>query len=145
MASHSHVRLKSQSPRPAHAAFFVYLTGIASSVATALAWLAPETVASAALGWLGAVLLVYSMRLRPAYLPAYAGGMIGHAIAFYWVFPTICVFGGFNLAISGVIFAVYVVLGSLLFLVFAFFYRHMIPLADRFALALPLRWRLPSW
>jgi len=91
-------------------------------------------VASAALGWLGAALLVYSMRLRPAYLPAYVGGMAGHAIAFYWVFPTVSIFGGFGLAISGLIFSVYVVLGSLLFLAFSFFYRHMMPFVDRFAL-----------
>ena len=119
---------------PRHAVLFVYLTAVASSVATALAWLVPETVASAALGWLGAGLLVYSMRLRPTYLPAYVGGMIGHAIAFYWVFPTVSIFGGFGLAISGLIFAVYVVLGSLLFPVFSFFYRNMMPFVDRFAL-----------
>ena len=56
---------------PRNPAFFVYLTAFASFVATAAAWLVPETVASAALGWLGATLLVYSMRLRPAYLPAF--------------------------------------------------------------------------
>ena len=111
-----------------------YLTAAASGIATACAWLVPETVASAALGWLGAALLVYSMRTRPAYLPAYCGGALGLAIAFYWVFPTVSTFGGFGVAVSGLIFAVYVALAALIFTVFSFFYRNLSATLDRFAL-----------
>jgi apolipoprotein N-acyltransferase len=112
----------------------VYLTAIAGPVATALAWLVPETASSAMLGWIGAALLVYSMRLRPAYLPAYCGSLVGQAIAFYWIFSTVATFGGFGPIVSGLIFAVFVVLGSLLFLVFSLVYRNLHPIVDRFAL-----------
>ena len=73
-----------------------------------------KTVASAALGWVAAVLLIYSMRLPAGlHLPAYAGGAVGHAIAFYWAFPTVAPFGGFGLAISGLIFGLFIVTGQL--------------------------------
>jgi apolipoprotein N-acyltransferase len=112
----------------------VYLTAVAGVITTALAWLMPGTVASALLGWLGAAMLVCSMRLRPAYLPAYCGGLIGHAIAFSWIYSTVATFGGFGPIISGLVLGLFVVLGALLFLVFAFFYRNLHPFVDRFAL-----------
>jgi apolipoprotein N-acyltransferase len=116
----------------------VYLTALLSGIVTACAWLVPETAASAVLGWVGAAFLVYSMRLRPDYLPAFCGGAVGHAIAFYWVFPTVSTFGGFGILISGLIFAVYVALGALLFPIFVFFYRNISGFVDRFALRAPI-------
>jgi apolipoprotein N-acyltransferase len=111
-----------------------YLTALASPIATACAWLVPGTAACALFGWLGAALLIYSMRLRPAYLPAYCGGVIGHAIAFSWIYSTVATFGGFGPIISGVALGAFVVLGALIFPVFAFFYRNLHPFVDRFAL-----------
>jgi apolipoprotein N-acyltransferase len=116
----------------------VYLTALAGAISTACAWLVPETAASAALGWLGAAFFACSMRLRPAYLPAYSGGAVGLAIAFYWVFPTISTFGGFGVVVSGVIFAVYIALAALIFPVFTFFYRNLGTEFDRFALRAPI-------
>ncbi len=105
---------------------------------TACAWLIPETIAAAALGWVAAMLLVYSLRLRAACLPVYLGGAVGHAIAFYWVFPTVATFGGFGLIISGLLFAGFVVTAALLFFVFSFVHRHLPPFVDRFALRTPV-------
>ena len=116
----------------------VYLTALLSGIVTACAWLVPETATSAVLGWVGAAFLVSSLRLRPAYLPAYSGGAVGLAIAFYWVFPTTLTFGGFGLVVSGVIFAVYVALAALIFPVFTFFYRNLGLELDRFALRAPI-------
>ena len=132
------VEEESRRPRTRTVTLVVYLTALAAGVTTALAWLVPETAASAALGWLGAAFLIYSVRLRADYLPAYCGGALGHAIAFYWVFPTVSTFGGFGLLIAGLIFAAYVALGALLFAVFAFFYRNLGTFLDRFALRAPI-------
>ncbi len=128
-----------RDPSPTHArTLFAYLTALGGGIVTACAWLIPETVAAAALGWIAAMLLVYSLRLRAACLPVYLGGAVGHAIAFYWVFPTVATFGGFGLIISGLIFAGFVVTGALLFFVFSFVHRHLPPFVDRFALRAPV-------
>ncbi len=131
---------QSEQPYPAAgpSAVVVYLTAMAGAVSTALAWLVPETALCALLGWVGAALLVYSMRLRPAYLPAYCGSLIGQSIAFSWIFSTVATFGGFGPISSGLVFAIFVVLGSLLFLVFSFVYRNLHPIVDRFALRAPM-------
>ncbi len=114
------------------------LAALAGGIVTACAWLIPETVASAALGWAGAALVIWSLRLRALYLPVYCGGAVGHAIAFYWVFPTVSTFGGFGLLISGLIFGAFVVTGALLFLVLSIVHRHLPPVVDRFALRTPI-------
>jgi apolipoprotein N-acyltransferase len=119
-------------------AIVAYATALAGGIATAAAWLVPETALSAVLGWVGALFFVYSVRLRPAYFPAYCGGAVGHAIAFYWVFPTVATFGRFGMLISGLVFALYVALGALLFAVFVFFYRNLHTFVDRFALRAPI-------
>ncbi len=128
------VQAESRGPVAWPRAIVVYLTALGGAIATACAWLVPETALSALLGWLGAALLVYSMRLRPAYLPAYCGGLIGHAIAFSWIYSTVATFGGFGPIISGIVLGVFVVLGALVFPVFSFFYRNLHPFVDRFAL-----------
>jgi apolipoprotein N-acyltransferase len=115
-----------------------YLTAMAGGIVTACAWLIPETAASAALGWVAAALVITSLRIRPACFPVYLGGAVGHAIAFYWVFPTVSTFGGFGVLISGLIFGAFVVTGALLFLVFSFVHRQLPPLVDRFALRAPI-------
>jgi apolipoprotein N-acyltransferase len=125
-------------PSPKNGTLPAYATALAAGIVTALAWLVTETAASAVLGWLGAALLVYSVRVRAAYLPAYLGGAVGHAIAFYWVFPTVATFGGFGLIISGLVFGGFVVTGALLYLVFALLHRNLPPFVDRFALRAPI-------
>ncbi len=126
------------SKSPLSRSLVVYLTALGGGIVTACAWLIPETVASAALGWVAAALLIYSLRLRADCLPVYLGGAVGHAIAFYWVFPTVATFGGFGFIVSGLIFGVFVVTGALLFFVFSFFHRHLPPFVDRFALRAPI-------
>jgi apolipoprotein N-acyltransferase len=122
------------APLPKSRTLLAYLTAMAGGIVTACAWLVPETAASAVLGWVAAALVIFSLRTYAAYFPVYLGGAVGHAIAFYWVFPTVSTFGGFGLLISGLIFGSFVVTGALLFLVFAFLHRHLSPLVDRFAL-----------
>ncbi|MBV8385021.1 MAG: hypothetical protein JOZ63_20720, partial [Planctomycetaceae bacterium] len=67
-----------------------------AGAAIGLAWLVPETFASTLLGWVGAFLLVFAVRARRAYLPAYGCGLVGQCLGFYWVYGTISIFGGFG-------------------------------------------------
>ena len=116
-----------------------YATALGGGIVTACAWLVPETVASAVLGWVAAALLVYSLRLRAACFPTYLGGAVGHAIAFYWVFPTVSTFGGFGLIISGLIFAGLRRHGSTALLRFRHSFIATFPrFVDRFALRAPI-------
>jgi len=116
----------------------VYLAGVAGGLAIAVAWLVPETITSALLGWLGACLLVYTVRARRACLPAYCGGLICQTVAFYWVYRTVSVFGGFGVLASALIFAIYVLWGALIFLVFAAIHHNLGPVVDGFALRSPI-------
>ena len=116
----------------------LYLVAVASGLANSVAWLVPETTASALLGWLGACLLVYTVRARRAYLPAYCCGLVGHTVAFYWVYRTVSVFGGFGVLVSALIFAIFVLWGALLLVVFAVIHHNLGPLVDGFALRSPI-------
>jgi apolipoprotein N-acyltransferase len=124
--------------RPQASAGAVYLASIAGGVATALAWLVPETAASAILGWVGAILLVWAVRARRAWLPAYCGGLAGHPVAFYWIYPTATVFGGFSAPAAALVFVVFVLWGAVLLLAFAWIYHQLGPFFDRFALRAPI-------
>src|SRR5262249_6141677 len=64
----------------------VYLAAVFGGSVLALAWLLPETGASALLGWVAALFLVYMVRARRAYFPAYCAGLVGHVLGFYWVY-----------------------------------------------------------
>jgi len=103
-----------------------------------VAWLVPETTAGALLGWLGACLLVWTVRARRAFLPAYCCGVIGHTVAFYWVYRTVSVFGGFGVLASALIFAIFVLWGALLLLVFAVIHHNLGPVVDGLALRSPI-------
>jgi len=116
----------------------VYLLAVASGLANSVTWLVPETTASALLGWLGACLLVCTLRARRAYLPAYCCGVIGHTVAFYWVYNTVSVFGGFGALVSALIFAVFVLWGALLLLVFASIHHNLGSFIDGLALRSPI-------
>jgi apolipoprotein N-acyltransferase len=103
-------------------------------VVLAVAWLLPGTGVSALLGWVAALLLVAAVRARRALLPAYCAGLVGHLVGFYWVYPTVCAFGGFGPAAGALIFAIFIALGAVQFLVFALIHHHLGPGFDALAL-----------
>src|SRR4051794_22199623 len=112
----------------------VYLAAVLGGAVSASAWLVPGTGFGAVLGWIAALPLVYPVRARRAYLPAYGAGLVGHLIGFYWVAGTVSVFGGFGPLASALIFALFVALGALLFLVFALVHHHLPAAFDALAL-----------
>jgi apolipoprotein N-acyltransferase len=127
-----------QRPGAGGSTAIVYLTAVAGGVAIALGWLVPETAASALLGWLGAFLLIYSVRARRAYVPAYCCGLALHVVGFYWIYQTVAVFGDFGALASALIFTGFVATGALMFSVFAFVHHNLGPGLDRFALRSPI-------
>jgi apolipoprotein N-acyltransferase len=115
----------------------VYAASVVSGLAFSVAWLITETIASAILGWVAATLLVYSVRARRAYRPAYYCGLVVYVVSFYWIYGTIARFGGYGPAVSGLIFALYVASGALFFLVFAWTHHNLGTTFDAFALRSP--------
>jgi apolipoprotein N-acyltransferase len=111
-----------------------YVASLLGGTVLALAWLVPETVLSAWLGGISALLLVYAIRARRAYLPLYCAGIVGHAVGFHWVYQTVRVFGGFGPPGSALVFAIFVVTGALQFLLFALIHHHLTPAFDALAL-----------
>ncbi len=115
----------------------VYATALSSGLAFSVAWLVTETIASAVLGWLAAALLIYTVRARRAYRPAYCCGLVVYVVGFYWMYGTVARFGGYGLVVSGAIFALYVASGAVFFLVFAWAHHNLGPRFDAFALRSP--------
>ncbi len=99
-----------------------------------MAWLVPETGWSALLGWMAALLLVCGVRAGRAYFAVYCAGLVGHIVGFHWVYQTVRVFGGFGPPAAGLIFALFVTLGALQFLLFAVIDRHLDPVFDALAM-----------
>ena len=116
----------------------VYVASLISGLLISVAWFVTETIASAVLGWASAVLLIYSVRTRKAYLPAYCCGLVVHAVGFYWIYGTLGAFGGFGPIVSAAIFSLYVATGALIFLVFAAIHHNLGPAFDAFALRCPV-------
>jgi apolipoprotein N-acyltransferase len=114
-----------------------YLAAIASGITISIAWWVPGTLASALLGWLAALFLVYAVRSRRAYRPAYAAGVACCALGFYWIFSTVARFGGFGPVGAAIVFALFVALSAVQFLVFAFFHHRLGPRIDAWALRTP--------
>jgi apolipoprotein N-acyltransferase len=111
-----------------------YLWSILGGTTIAMAWWIPQTVASALLGWLSACLLVYAIRSRTAYLPAYCGGLACCAGGFYWIYGTVANFGNFGPLFGALALFLFVTISAVQFLLFAFVHHHQ---GDRFdALAL---------
>src|SRR5262249_14644048 len=81
----------------------VYLATVLGGAVLAVAWLVPGTGVSAVLGWVAALLLVAAVRARRELLPAYCAGLVGHLVGFYWVYRTVCAFGGFGPAAGALI------------------------------------------
>ena len=116
----------------------VTLAGGLGGTAIALAWWVPETTASALLGWVAAVLLVFAVRARRSYLPAYVCGLACYGLGFYWIYGTVATFGGFGAAASALIFAAFVAAGAVQYLVFAFLHHNLGPTFDAWALRAPV-------
>ncbi len=102
-----------------------------------LAWLVPETIAAAGLAWLAALAMVYAMRSGRGYLAAYVGGVVGHIIAFHWVFGTVASFGGFPVVGSAAVFALFVASGAIQFPAIALIHRLLPGAFDALALRAP--------
>ncbi len=111
-----------------------YVAAILGGAVLAVAWLVPETASSAWLGGIAALLLVYAVRARRAYLPLYCAGLVGHLVGFHWVYQTVRVFGEFGPPAAGAVFAIFVVTGALQFLLFALIHHYLDPAFDALAL-----------
>ncbi len=115
-------------------AITAYVAAILGGAVLAGAWLVPETGLSAWLGGIAALLLVYAVRVRRAYLPLYCAGLVGHVIGFHWVYQTVRVFGGFEPPAAMLVFVGFVLTGALQFLLFALIHHYLDPAFDALAL-----------
>jgi apolipoprotein N-acyltransferase len=111
-----------------------YVAAVLGGAMLAGAWIVPETALSAWLGGIAALLLVYAVRARRAYLPLYCAGLVGHIVGFHWVYQTVRVFGGFAPPAAAAVFAIFVVTGALQFLLFALIHHHLDSIFDVLAL-----------
>lgn len=112
----------------------VYTASLLSGAAISVAWWFPDTLASALLGWVAACLLVYAVRARRAYLPAYCCGLVCCALGFYWVFRTVAEFSGLGTIPAALLFALFVIGSATQFLVLAFVHNNLGPFFERYAL-----------
>jgi apolipoprotein N-acyltransferase len=115
----------------------VYLAAFASGGAISVAWWFPGTVPSALLGWAAALLLIYAVRARRAYLPSYCAGLTCCALGFYWVYSTVARYGDFGAVFAALAFAGFVVLSATQFLLFAFVHHNLGSRFDAWALRSP--------
>lgn len=133
----------SQRMQPVVASWLAYPSAAASVgwvvgvTVLGLAWLVPETVLAAGLAWVAALAMVFALRSGRGYLAAYAGGVIGHIIAFHWVFSTVAAFGGFPVVGSAAVFALFVASAALQFPAVALIHRHLPGSFDALALRAP--------
>jgi apolipoprotein N-acyltransferase len=116
----------------------VYLAAVLGGVAISVAWWFPDTHASALLGWASAALLVYAVRARRAYLPAYVCGVTCCTLGFYWVFRTVSVYGQMGPVPAAALFAAFALGSAVQFLIFAFIHHHLGPRCDALALRSPV-------
>ncbi len=102
-----------------------------------LAWLVPETLLAAGLAWVAALAMVFALRSGRGYSAAYVGGVVGHIIAFHWVFSTVAAFGGFPVVGSAAVFALFVASAALQFPAVALIHRQLPGSFDALALRAP--------
>lgn len=119
------------------ASFFFIL----SALCIAFAWLTPGSTGAAVLGWCSALSLIMAARVpcRP-YLPALAGGIITNLFGFYWLFNTIFKFGGFDKNATLALFALFIVVSALQYVVFIIIYRLLPYGFDLFAIRTATAW-----
>ena len=65
-----------------------------AACAFSAAWLVTETIASAVLGWVAAAFLIYCVRARADYWPAYVLRAGRLCRGFYWIYGTVAQFRG---------------------------------------------------
>jgi apolipoprotein N-acyltransferase len=138
LPSRSLRRLSAPPPVAQASALRVYLASILSGGAVSVAWWFPGTVASALLGWAAALLLIYAVRARRAYLPSYCAGLACCSLGFYWVYSTVARFGDFGAFFAALAFGGFVVLSAVQFLLFAFVHHNLGSRCDAWALRSPI-------
>lgn len=95
-------------------------------LSTALAFLLPETIYSAILGWTAVIMLVHLCRVsNNNYRYVYLAFVIAHAIAFYWLADTIAIFGNFPYWAAYLIYILFAFTNSLYILVAPFLLRYL--------------------
>lgn len=102
-----------------------YLLAIAGGVSLGLAWQDPISYSAAIFGWLAVFFLLLSVRSSRPHLACYLYGVIFHPFGFYWLTHTISHFGNFPTAATAILFALFVTLSSLQFLIFSLIYRSL--------------------
>ncbi len=84
----------------------------------------PETYLCLLLFVLSAVCFKLALtKSEKIYLGSFLSGFVFHAVAFYWLFSTVKVFGGLNLFLAFLVFMLFCTTAALQFLLAAFFYK----------------------
>jgi len=123
-----------------------YLLAILTGICIGAAFHAGESLVAAALGWAGAFGLLLTLRSAPQrYLPLYLTGLVTNAIGFHWLTITIHTFGGFPDLATGVVFALYVSLSALQFVLFPFMVRALPAKLEWMGLRIPFAWVISEW
>lgn len=101
-------------------------------------WCRPGSLGSAGLAICSALLLavIAGQSSQLSYKLSYFCGVIVNILGFYWLADTIHLFGGFPFALSYPIFALFVIVSSLQFLLFAFLFNRLPAYFGIFKLAL---------
>ncbi len=112
-----------------------------SLVLMALAWHFPGEIACTILSWAGCLLLVKYLPLsNKPYGILYSAGLALYAIGFYWLFFTIRDFGGFNNFFAFLIFAFFISVSALQFILFVFVWKKLPLFFHSNCLALATAW-----
>ncbi|HLX80741.1 MAG TPA: apolipoprotein N-acyltransferase [Burkholderiales bacterium] len=106
------------------------------------AWLLPGTFLAAAL-WFGSTFFLVHFVTAPDGRPLrsmFVAGAVGCCIAFHWLVRTIADFSGLPAFVSVLLYALFVCVTALQFVLYAFFARLLAPHLARIALATPVAW-----
>jgi apolipoprotein N-acyltransferase len=133
---------------PARDSLKVHLLAFSSILPMAFAWRFPGAAYSACLGWLAVIFTVMLLRTRSTgiYKIYILSSTLSHGIAFYWMFDTARRFGGYGIGAAAIIFLVFLLVSSLIFIVFIFLYNRLgMPILDRFALRTAVAWAVAEF
>lgn len=118
-----------------------YLLAALSALALAAGWWIPASTTCAVFGWVGVFCFIALVRHRDASYGALAVcGIITNLLGFYWLFPTIKNFGGFDYFAAALIFSLFVVVSANQHLIFFFLYRRLPRFFDSAAMRLACAW-----